>query len=40
MQNNNWVISNKNGKDKSPLFCGNRERVITMYGSEDSILFI
>ena len=32
MQVNNWVINKKKGKDKLPLFCGNVERVIPIYG--------
>ena len=32
IQENNWVISTKKGKGKLPLFCGNVERVIPIYG--------
>ena len=32
-QDNNWVITTKKGKGKLPLFCGNGEQVITIYGS-------
>ena len=31
-QENNWVITTKNGKGKLPLFCGDGERIITIYG--------
>ena len=33
MQDNNWEITTKNGKDKLPLFCGNGKRVIPIYVS-------
>ena len=29
----NWVITTKKGKGKSPLFCGNVERVIPIYAA-------
>ena len=29
---NNWVITTKKGKGQLPLFCGNVEQVITIYG--------
>ena len=32
IQENNWVITTKKGKGKLPLFCGNVEQVITIYG--------
>ena len=31
MQDNNRVITTKKGKGRLPLFCGNGERVITIY---------
>ena len=34
MQENNWVITTKKGKGKLPIFCGNRERVIPIYGAQ------
>ena len=30
-QEGNWVITTKIYKGKSPIFCGNGERVIPMY---------
>ena len=32
IQENNWVITTKKGKGKFPLFCGNVEQVIPIYG--------
>ena len=32
MQENNRVINTKKGKGKLPLFCGNRKRVINIFG--------
>ena len=32
IQEDNWVITTKNGKGKLPLFCGDGERIITIYG--------
>ena len=34
MHEKKWVITTKKGKGKLPLFCGNGERVITIYASE------
>ena len=34
IQDNNWVITNKKGKGKLPLFSGNRERVNSIYAGE------
>ena len=31
IQDKNWLITTKKGKGKSPLFCGNGERVMTIY---------
>ena len=31
IQEENWVITTKKGKDKLPLFCGNKEQVIPIY---------
>ena len=31
IQWNNWVVIIKKGKGKLPLFCGNVERVISIY---------
>ena len=31
IQENNWVITTKNGKVKLPLSCGNGERLIPIY---------
>ena len=33
IQENNWVITKKKGKGKLPLFRGNVEQVIPIYGS-------
>ena len=33
IQENNRIITTKKGKGKLPLFCGNIERVILIYGS-------
>ena len=33
---NNWAITIKKGKGKLPLFCGNVERVIPIYGGTGS----
>ena len=33
IQESNWVITTKKGKGKLPLFFGNVERVIPIYGS-------
>ena len=32
IQENNWVITTKNGKGKLPIFCGKGERLIPIYG--------
>ena len=32
IQEKNWVIATKKNKGELPLFCGNVERVITIYG--------
>ena len=32
IQKNNWVITTKKGQGKFPLFCGNGEQVIPIYG--------
>ena len=31
IQENNWAITTKKGKDKLTLFCGNKERIILIY---------
>ena len=36
IQDNNRVITTKNGKGKLPLFCGNREQVIPIYARKES----
>ena len=33
IQEKNWVITTKKGKGKLPLFCGNVERVFSIYVS-------
>ena len=34
IQDNSWVITNKKGKGKLPLFSGNRERVNSIYAGD------
>ena len=34
IQVNNWIITTKKVKDKLPLFFGNGERVIPIYGTD------
>ena len=34
MQENNWLITTKKGQGKIPLFCGNGEQVIPIYGGK------
>ena len=36
IQKNNLVITTKKGKGKLPLFCGNGERVIPIYASDNT----
>ena len=31
IQDKNWVITTQKGKGKLPLFCGDGERLITIY---------
>ena len=38
IQENNWVITKKQGKGKLKLFCGNGERLINFYALEMSPL--
>ena len=38
IQENNWVITTKKGKVKVPLFRGNIERVILIYGLEVALM--
>ena len=40
IQENNWIITTKNGKGKLPLFNGEGERVITVYSYLDLLIRI
>ena len=40
IQENYWVITTKKGKGKLPLFCGNVERLIPIYGLKVQVLIL